>query len=261
MQAASEEFTPEIEYNIGRAVAAQLVAKYGAYENPEATEYVNLLGTTLAYFCDLPETYGGYHFLILDTLEINCIAAPGGFILITRGMFRVTTNEEMLAAILAYSISHVVLRTGIESIRNQRQTEAIIAVVEMLMQNSESHIKIDTDSQKAILANTMNEKTDAQLKKQVMSADAMAVRILYKAGYNWLALKDALVALNDFPAVYSDRFLSIDARIANIEGRMLGFNKPTPTESFIEVRRKRFAKAMQGILEVEGRTSTDGSTE
>ena len=61
-----EDFTPEQEYYIGRTVGAVIVSKYRPYKNPQANRYINLLGQTLAQASDLPETFGGYHFLILD---------------------------------------------------------------------------------------------------------------------------------------------------------------------------------------------------
>jgi predicted Zn-dependent protease len=76
-----EDITPQQEYYIGRTVGARILQKYKPYDNPAANRYVNTLGQTLAQASDLPETYGGYHFLIQDSDEINAFAAPGGFIL------------------------------------------------------------------------------------------------------------------------------------------------------------------------------------
>jgi hypothetical protein len=39
-----QDITPEQEYYIGRAVAATVLGAYRPYGNPEATQYLNLLG-------------------------------------------------------------------------------------------------------------------------------------------------------------------------------------------------------------------------
>ncbi len=68
-QAASqafEEFTPENEYYIGRTIAANILSKYQAYPNMGPNQYLNLIGQTVARASDKPETFKGYHFLILD---------------------------------------------------------------------------------------------------------------------------------------------------------------------------------------------------
>ena len=83
-----EDFTPEQEYYIGRTVGAVITNKYKPYNNERVNAYINLLGQTLAKASDMPETFNGYHFLILDSNEINALSAPGGLIFITRGMLR-----------------------------------------------------------------------------------------------------------------------------------------------------------------------------
>ncbi|MFW6240909.1 MAG: peptidase M48, partial [Thermodesulfobacteriota bacterium] len=62
-----EEITPAQEYYIGRSIGAVILEKYPAYRAPDANRYLNLLGQTLATASEKPNTYGGYHFLILDS--------------------------------------------------------------------------------------------------------------------------------------------------------------------------------------------------
>jgi predicted Zn-dependent protease len=113
-----DQLTPENEYYIGRAVAANLVGRYGLYQNDSATRYVNLVGHALAQGSDMPETFGGYHFLILDTDELNAFGAPGGYVLITRGMLKDCKTEDALAAVLAHEIAHVQNRDGLNAIKS-----------------------------------------------------------------------------------------------------------------------------------------------
>src|SRR4029077_1325120 len=72
-----------------------------------------------------PETFGGYHFLLLETDEVNAFAAPGGLILISRGMVRCCKSEDELVAVLAHEISHVDHQHGLKAIRKGRLTSAL----------------------------------------------------------------------------------------------------------------------------------------
>jgi beta-barrel assembly-enhancing protease len=121
------EWTPEQEYYLGRAVAAQVLSKYPAYDAPEVNAYLNKLGQTLALVSDMPETFNGYHFLALDSEEINAFGAPGGFILITRGMLRCASSEEEVAAILAHEIGHVTGKDGVNAIEASRKKDIAAA--------------------------------------------------------------------------------------------------------------------------------------
>jgi predicted Zn-dependent protease len=83
-----QDITPEQEYYIGRTVAATVLAGYKPKDSDDLNGYVNRVGQSLAQFSTKPETFGGYHFLVLDSDEINAFAAPGGLVLVTRGLLR-----------------------------------------------------------------------------------------------------------------------------------------------------------------------------
>jgi len=118
------DITEEEEYYIGRATAALILAKYKPFRNEALNAYVNTMGTALSYHSDRPETYAGYHFLVLDTDEVNAMAAPGGFVFVTRGLVKRCGDEETLAAILAHEIGHVAARHGLQSIQKSRLIDA-----------------------------------------------------------------------------------------------------------------------------------------
>lgn len=119
-----EDITPEQEYYIGRAVAATVLESYRPYPDENANRYLNVLGQTLAQASDRPETFGGYHFLILDSEEINAFAAPGGLIMVTRGMLRLCRDEDQVAAVLSHEIGHVKGLHGLKAIKTSRLTTA-----------------------------------------------------------------------------------------------------------------------------------------
>jgi predicted Zn-dependent protease len=120
-----EDITPEQEYYIGRSVGAVILKKYKPYANGPANNYLNLIGQSLALASDRPETFGGYHFLIVDSPDINAFAAPGGLIFVSRGMLRCCRTEDAVAAVLAHEIGHVQLRHGLQAIDKSRLTQAL----------------------------------------------------------------------------------------------------------------------------------------
>jgi predicted Zn-dependent protease len=125
---ASRPLTEEEEYYLGRSVAARILATYPLLEDETITEYVNLIGQTVALHSDRPVTYGGYHFAMLDTDEINAFACPGGIIFITRGVFNFVENEDELAAVVAHEVSHIVNRDGVKAIQSSRLTNLAVVM-------------------------------------------------------------------------------------------------------------------------------------
>ncbi len=193
-EAEQTEFTPEQEYYIGRAVAANLLTTRKVWNDQKATTYLNTLERALSLYSDRPETFGGYHLLVLDTDEINAFAAPGGLILVSRGLLRCATTEDMAAAILAHETSHVVLKHGLNAIAASRKTAAyknlgLAAVAAFGSPEARQLTDIFKDSISDITNTLVNSGYSRDLEFQ---ADAMALGIMRRAGYDPQAFDDML---------------------------------------------------------------------
>jgi len=188
-----EDFTPEQEYYIGRSVGAVIVPRYKPYPNAQANSYLNLLGQTLAQASDRPETFGGYHFLILDSDEINAFAAPGGLIFVSRGMLRCCRSEDAVAAVLAHEIAHIQFRHGIQSIEKSRQTQALTILA---AEGAKTFGKKELADLTRTFEGSINDITSTLINNGYsrsfeQEADVSAVRTLSRVGYN----PNALVAM------------------------------------------------------------------
>jgi predicted Zn-dependent protease len=185
-----EDITPEQEYYIGRAVGATILDQYSPYSEPVPNEYLNLLGRTLSLASDRPETFGGYHFLILDSEEINAFAAPGGLIFISRGLLACADSEDTVAAILAHEIAHVAEQHGLQAIKKSRVTSALtsVAIASAQTAGSDELAKLTTvfeDSISDITSTLVNSGYSRAFEKE---ADLTAVEILKRVGYDPEAL-------------------------------------------------------------------------
>ena len=195
---AGEEFTPEQEYYIGRSVSATILDRYRPLKNKALTSYVNQLGQSLAMFSDRPQTFKGYHFLVLDSEEINAFAAPGGFIFVTKGMLRCCRTEDALAAVLAHEISHVTLGHGIQAIEDSRTTQAFTSLAAIGAKTMTSgQLGELTD----LFADSLKDITDTMIvngysKDYEFEADATAVALLARAGYPRSALVQMLQVMS-----------------------------------------------------------------
>lgn len=215
IEKTQQELTPEQEYYIGRAVAAKVLQTYPPLDRPQANTYLNLLGQSLAIFSSRPETFGGYHFLLLDSDEVNAFAAPGGLILVTRGMLFCCANEDELAAVLAHEICHVEMKHGLRAIKQGRLTEALMVVAtESAKQlGSEELASLTRDFEASVGDVVMTLTTSGYSRTQERDADAAAVQLLRRAGYPGAAMITMLQRM--------------DERLADARG--LGFAKTHPS--------------------------------
>ncbi len=247
---AFERLTPEQEYYIGRAVTASILDTYAPLDTaPAATRYLNTMGKALALFSERPETFGGWHFLIMDTDEINAFAAPGGFILISRGMLRCTTNEDELAAVLAHEIGHVEFDHGLRAIKKSRWTTAFTILGTEAAKNlgGQDLAQLTAAFEGAISDVTATMVNSGYARKLEREADQAAIRILQRAGYNPTALQNMLATMEQQLA-HDDRGFARthpppQARIQDIQDRIRDSH---PVQEH-PVRQKRFQNAIAHI--------------
>ena len=191
---ASEKITPEQEYYIGRSVAATILTSYKPFDQEAATRYLNVIGQTLAQASAKPETFGGYHFSILDTDEINAFAAPGGLIVISRGLIRCCRNEDALAAVLAHEVGHVEREHGLNAIEKGRKTAFMTTLAVTAGKSLGGSDLADlTKAFEGTISDITNTMVNSGYSRQSeFEADAAAVRILRSVGYNPEGLVDML---------------------------------------------------------------------
>jgi predicted Zn-dependent protease len=244
-----ENITPEQEYFIGRTVAATILSQNKPFDNQAATDYLNTIGQYLALFSDRPETFGGYHFLIMDTDEINAFAAPGGLILVSRGMLKCCRSEEAVAAVLAHEIAHVVNNHGLQAIKKSRLTSAATVLAAESTKNLGGKelaelTKTFEDSISDITATMVNNGYSRQFETQ---ADKGAVAILQRGGYDPRGLIAMLTEMSqhlkpdgkDFAKTHPDP----KVRISDVQ-QLIG-TAPAPAPA--PARSQRFASAMKGV--------------
>lgn len=242
---AFTEITPEQEYFIGRAVGATVTARYRPADAATANHYLNLVGQTLASASDLPETFGGYHFLLLESEEINAFAAPGGLIFVTRGMLRCCRDEDALAAVLAHEIGHVQLRHGLQAIKKSRLTSALTILGTEGAKQFAGQQLADLTSAFAgsigdITATLVNNGYSRAFERE---ADHAALALLQRVGYDPAALTEMLGEMQrrlkpggaDFARTHPEPAERIEDLAPLLKGQ------PTPERS---ARSERFRRAL-----------------
>jgi predicted Zn-dependent protease len=236
-----EDFTPEQEYYLGRAVAANILAKYKPYTDQKLTDYVNLIGSACSVASLRPETFGGYHFLVLDSEEINAFAAPGGLVFLTRGLVNCCKSEDELASVIAHEIAHVQYKHGLQAIRQDRITKAIGVLAQEALKDQ----KAVTPEMKELFDGsikdiTMTLITNGYSQQFEFQADQGALAILGKTGYHPGALIKVLQTMNQRLKPGGNDFYkthpSPDRRIAEIGKNFYG----TAQYPVDPARQKRF---------------------
>ncbi|MCL2722139.1 MAG: M48 family metalloprotease [Treponema sp.] len=221
---AAEEITPQQEYYIGRAVAANILTTYRIWNgNPALTAYLNNICMAITINSPRPDVYNGYRVVILDSNEINAFATPGGHIMITRGLINAATSEDALAGVIAHEVAHIQLQHSIKSIKSSRITQAILitgtaTVGAAAGMDVNQLTDVFNESVGEIVLTLVN---NGYSREQELEADTIALSLMAGAGYNPSSLVDMLRVLN----------------IVQVAGSGFGRTHPTPSQRITNAER------------------------
>ncbi|MCU0235646.1 MAG: M48 family metallopeptidase [Acidobacteria bacterium] len=238
VSSATHKISEEEEYYIGRAVAANILSQYPLWKNAGFTRYLNLVGRALVLRSGRPEIFGGYHFALLDTTEANAFSAPGGIILLTRGIVDMAGDEDELAAILAHEIQHIVSKDPLKAIKSQRMKALGTFTAGEAMGSSNQVVGILQDSVMDI-SGTLLQK--GYSRTQEKNADLGALELLAATGYDpgaLLAMLQKVKAVEKKKAKAFSAHPAADKRIAYVSSGV----KAEQAQSGRQARAARFRK-------------------
>lgn len=168
--------TPEDEIRVGQQVAANLLGVAPLVKDDGLQQYVNKVGRWVAMQsgrAELPWRFG-----VVESGDVNAFAAPGGYVLITRGLYASLSDEAELAGVLGHEIAHVVERHHIEVMRKAALVdEGRKAVDKKLNGDKDAVLKRLVGNGAEIFARRLDQ--DAEFE-----ADRHGVALAARAGYS-----------------------------------------------------------------------------
>ena len=178
--------SPEQEIKAGSAMSQQVANQIGVYMDPELEQYLDAVGQRLVGA--LGESPYAFQFVIVDQFEPNAFATPGGFIYVSRGLLAQMNDEAELAGVLAHEISHVTQRHHV-----RQAGRSIGASLFTLPGRAVGIVSKDLgDMINSPIEHAGQVYLSSYSRGQESEADAYGMRLANAAGYDALALADAL---------------------------------------------------------------------
>ena len=158
----------------------------GFYPDPEWQDYVNELGQKLVeHSSDKGKTY---YFFLLDSPEINAFATPDAYIYVNRGLITFLSSEDQLAAVIGHEIAHVVARHAAKR-RTTNLLGKSAGIAAMALTGRHEMMNVLDTATRTMIAGYGREME--------LEADQIGAGIMARAGYNPLAVIDAVHVLKD----------------------------------------------------------------
>jgi len=212
----------EEEEAIGRRAAAEVAQTMGLLDDPNLQAYVDSIGQRLARAA--PRQDVTYRFAIVNMIEPNAFALPGGYIYVSRGLLELTNSEAELANVLAHEIAHVSERHSVERDAQQKaaQVFSILGIIVGVAAGS---------GQAAAAAGMFGQSWMAAYSRdQEREADELGQDFAYRAGFNPEGMSDFLHTLDNWTrlsqgasrqASYFDSHPTTPERVAKASTRAL----------------------------------------
>jgi len=118
---AFDSTSEQEEITIGRQIAGNLLGAAPLVADDNLQRYVNKIGRWVASQSPRPDL--AWHFGVIDSPDINAFAAPGGFIFLTAGLYRLLKNEAELAGVLGHEIGHVVRQHHLKILQQSKMVD------------------------------------------------------------------------------------------------------------------------------------------
>lgn len=178
--------TQEEELRIGQQIAGNLLGAAPLVRDEALQRYVNRVGRWVALQSERPDL--PWRFGVIESDDLNAFAAPGGYIFLTKGLYKQLANEAELAGVLGHEIGHVIRKHHLKLLQ---KSQAIAAVGSFLG----SKVKDEGQVVQNLIGNGAEIVARGLDKDAEYEADRIGMVLSARAGYDAYALPAVLAEI------------------------------------------------------------------
>lgn len=175
--------TQEEEVRIGQQIAGNLLGAAPLVRDEALQRYVNRVGLWVALQSERPGL--PWRFGVVDSEDINAFAAPGGYIFLTKGLYRRLNNEAELAGVLAHEVGHVIRKHHLKLLQQSQAIAALGSFFGSKLSNEDQLIQNIIGNGAEVVARSLDKDAEYE-------ADRIGVVLTARAGYDVYALPAVL---------------------------------------------------------------------
>jgi predicted Zn-dependent protease len=181
-----KDYSVEEEMRIGHQIAGNMLGAAPLVNDNALQQYVNLVGNWVAQQSgrnDIPWRFG-----VLDDETINAFAAPGGYVFVTKGLYRRLTSEAELAGVLGHEIAHVSNKHHLKLLKKSSVIGALGEAAGRKVEGSDQIVQNLIGNGAEIVARGLDKNAEYE-------ADRIGMVLTARAGYDVYALPAVLAEI------------------------------------------------------------------
>lgn len=176
------------EIALGREITGNLLGASPLVKDEALQRYVNKVGRWVASQSERPDL--PWHFGVIESEDLNAFAAPGGYVVITRGLYRKMQNEAQLAGVLGHEIAHVVKKHHLKVLQKQQLLNLGAGLLGEKYAKDNQTVEKVIGSGAEIMARGLDKNAEYE-------ADRMGLVLAARAGYEPYGLPEVLQAISE----------------------------------------------------------------
>lgn len=171
------------EIKIGREITGNLLGAAPLVKDQELQKYVNQVGRWVASQGERPDL--PWHFGVIESEDLNAFSAPGGYVLITKGLYRQLHSEAELAGVLGHEIAHVNKKHQLKVLQKQQLLNVGAGLLSGKLGKDNQTVQKIIGSGAEISARSLDKDAEYE-------ADRIGVILAARAGYDPYGLPEVL---------------------------------------------------------------------
>jgi predicted Zn-dependent protease len=206
------------EIQMGAQTHPEVLAAFGAYDDPELQAYIQELGARVAAKSERPDL--NWTFTVLDDPVVNAMALPGGYIYVNRGILAHFNSEAELVSVIGHEIGHVTARHSVEQMSRAQLAQLGLGVAAIASEEFRQYAGLASQGLGVLFLKFGRDDEN--------QSDSLGLRYMTKAGYDPYEMPKVFATLDRVTSSQgmrgSPEWLSTHPdpgnRIANIDARI-----------------------------------------
>ncbi len=188
------------ERKLGEEGALEVERAMGLYRAKDLEAYVGALGARLA--AASPRQDARYSFRIVDAVEPNAFALPGGPTYVSRGLLALANREDEVACVVAHEVAHVAARHAVARASAQAPFAIAFGLPSAILRKATLGLAGNLIGSVGALASGL--VVAPYSREQEREADRLGMEIAARAGWDPRALASVLRTLERDEALRAD---------------------------------------------------------
>lgn len=173
----------EEEIQLGREITGNLLGAAPLVKDEALQKYVNQVGRWVASQSERPDL--PWHFGVIESDDLNAFSAPGGYVLVTKGLYKKLENEAQLAGVLGHEIGHVIKKHHLKLLQKSQLINFGASLLGSKLGKNDLTVQKVIGNGAEIMARGLDK--DAEFE-----ADRVGITLAARAGYDPFGLPDVL---------------------------------------------------------------------